>query len=177
MTSAGGAFYSTQDADSEGGEGKFYVWSEAEIDEVLGPELAEVFKYMYDVSPGGNWEGHNILNCPKTFEQNAKMLKLDAAELRKKLDEAKRKLYEVRAKRVWPGRDEKILTAWNALMLAAFAQAGAGFGQPRYNQAARKAADFILKHLRSSNGRLLRTADETGNAKLNAYLEDYAYLV
>src|SRR5205814_83818 len=86
-------------------------------------------------------------------------------------------LYEVRAKRVWPGRDEKILTAWNALMLAAFAQAGAVFEQPRYVEAARKAADFILKHLRSSNGRLLRTADETGNAKLNAYLEDYAYLV
>src|SRR6185369_7259405 len=132
MTSPGGAFYSTQDADSEGVEGKFYVWSEAEIDAVLGKELAEIFKYIYDVTPGGNWEHSNILNCPKTFEQNAKMLKLEPDELRKKLGEAKCKLYGTRAKRVWPGRDEKILTAWNAIMLAAFAQAGAVFEEPRY---------------------------------------------
>src|SRR5262249_42825737 len=165
------------DADSEGVEGKFYVWSEAEIDQVLGNDLAEVFKYVYDVSPGGNWEGHNILNCPKTFEQNAKMLKLEPDELRKKLGESKCKLYGVRAKRVWPGRDEKILTAWNAIMFSAFAQAGAVFDEPRYVDAARRAAEFILTKLRTPEGRLFRTADEHGNAKLNGYLEDYSYFI
>jgi uncharacterized protein YyaL (SSP411 family) len=177
MTSSAGAFYSTQDADSEGEEGKFYVWSEAEVDAVLGKELAEVFKYFYDVSPGGNWEHKNILNCPKTFEQNAKMLKLEPDELRKKLGEAKCKLYGTRAKRVWPGRDEKILTAWNAIMLAAFAQAGAVFEEPRYVDAAKSAAEFILTTLRRPDGRLLRTSDDKGNAKLNGYLEDYSYLI
>jgi uncharacterized protein len=177
MTSPGGAFYSTQDADSEGEEGKFYVWTEAEIVSVLGKDLAEVFNYVYDVSPGGNWEGHNILNCPKTLEQSGKMLKLTEAELRAKLASAKRKLYEVRAKRVWPGRDEKIVTAWNAIMLAAFAQSGAVLEEPRYIEAATRAAEFILTRLRTPDGRLLRTCGVDSPAKLNGYLEDYSYLV
>jgi uncharacterized protein YyaL (SSP411 family) len=177
MTSPPGAFYSTQDADSEGVEGKFYVWSEAEIVSVLGKELADIFNYVYDVTPGGNWEGHSILNCPKTLEQCAKMLKLPEAELREKLAVAKRKLYDVRAKRVWPGRDEKILTAWNAIMLSAFAQAGAVLEAPRYLEAATRAADFILTRLRTPNGRLHRTCGVDSPAKLNGYLEDYAYLV
>ncbi len=177
MTSPPGAFYSTQDADSEGVEGKFYVWSEAEIVSVLGTELAEIFNYVYDVSFGGNWEGHNILNCPKTLEQSAKMLKLEPAALREKLTIATRKLYEVRAMRVWQGRDEKILTAWNAIMLAAFAQAGAVLEVPRYLEAAVRAADFVLARLRTPAGRLLRTCGVNTPAKLNGYLEDYAYLV
>jgi uncharacterized protein len=176
MTAPPGAFYSTQDADSEGVEGKFYVWSEAEIVKVLGKELAEVFKYVYDVIPGGNWEGHNILNCPKTLAQAAKVLKTTSEELSAKLQPARQKLYEVRSKRVWPGRDEKILTGWNALMIAAFAQAGAVLEEPRFVEAAVRAGDFILKNLRTANGRLLRTCGVGQPAKIDAYLEDYAYL-
>ncbi|HEV3144722.1 MAG TPA: thioredoxin domain-containing protein [Gemmataceae bacterium] len=177
MTSKEGAFYSTQDADSEGVEGKFYVWSEAEVESVLGKDLAEAFNYVYDVSPGGNWEGHNILNCPKTLAQSAKLLKTTPEELSAKLQPARQKLYEVRSKRVWPGRDEKILTGWNALMIAAFAQAGAVLEEPRFTQVAERAADFILNNLRASNGHLLRTCGIGQPGKIDAYLEDYAYLV
>jgi uncharacterized protein YyaL (SSP411 family) len=177
MTAPTGGFYSTLDADSEGEEGKFYVWSEAEIDAVLGPELAEVFKAVYDVTPGGNWEGHNILNCPKTWEQNARLFNRSVEELKAQLNEARQKLSAHRAQRVGPGRDEKILTSWNALMLAAFAQAGAVLDEARYLEAARQAADFLLTHLRTSEGRLWHTADAQGNAKLPAYLDDYAYLI
>jgi uncharacterized protein YyaL (SSP411 family) len=177
MTSPAGGFYSTQDADSEGVEGKFYVWSEAEVVQVLGKDLAEVFSYCYDISPGGNWEGHNIPNSAKTLEQNARMLKMAPDELRARLDEARRKLYEVRCRRVWPGRDEKILTAWNGLMIAAFAQAGAVLEEPGYVAAAVKAADFLLANLRAPDGRLLRTCGIGVPAKLNAYLEDYANLI
>jgi uncharacterized protein YyaL (SSP411 family) len=177
MTSESGSFYSTQDADSEGQEGKFYVWGEAEIVSILGKETAETFNYVFDVTAAGNWEGTNILNCPKTLEQNSKMLRMDIASLRTTLADAKRKLYDARSKRIWPGRDEKILTSWNALAISAFAQAGALFEEPRYLNASERAAEFILKHLRTSNGRLLRTASADGNGKLNAYLEDYAYVV
>lgn len=177
MTAPTGGFYSTLDADSEGEEGKFYVWSEKEIDDILGPDLAETFKYVYDVSPGGNWEGHNILNCPKTLEQNARLLQRSAEELARQLQMAKSRLEAERAKRVRPGRDEKILTSWNALMIAALAQAGAVFDESLYIEAARRAADFLLTHLRTPQGRLWHTADERGRAKLPAYLDDYAYLV
>src|SRR5262245_18574006 len=122
MTSPDGPFYSTQDADSEGEEGKFFVWSAAEIEQVLGSDLAGVFNYVYGVTPEGNWEGHNILHRSKTYEQCARLLKIEEPELRRLLTEARGRLYEVRGHRVWPGRDEKVLTAWNGLMIAAFAQ-------------------------------------------------------
>ncbi|HLW68143.1 MAG TPA: thioredoxin domain-containing protein [Gemmataceae bacterium] len=176
MTAPPGAFYSTQDADSEGVEGKFYVWSEAEIVKILGKEQAEVFNYFYDVSPGGNWEGHNILNCPKSLVQAARLLKTTPEVLSDRLQLGRQKLYEVRGKRVWPGRDEKILTGWNALMIAGFAQAGAVLEEPRLIEAAKRAAEFVLKSLRTSDGRLLRTCGIGQAAKIDAYLEDYAYL-
>src|SRR5262249_33222702 len=109
MTSPDGPFYSTQDADSEGEEGKFYVWSAAEVEAVLAPELARVFGAVYDVSAEGNWEGYNILNRSRTYEQEARLLHLTEPELRARLHEAKTKLFEVRSRRVWPGRDEKTL--------------------------------------------------------------------
>src|SRR5579859_3842048 len=177
MTAPPGAFYSAQDADSEGVEGKFYIWSEKEIVDILGNELAETFNYVYDIAPGGNWEGHNIPNCPKTLEQDAKLLRTTPEELTAKLTEAKRKLYDQRSKRIWPGRDEKILTAWNALMISAFAQAGPLLDEPRYTAAAEKAADFLLTNLQAPDGRLLRTCGIGTPAKLNAYLEDYANLI
>jgi uncharacterized protein YyaL (SSP411 family) len=177
MTSPAGPFYSTQDADSEGEEGRFYVWSAQEIEQVLGPQLAEVFDYVYDVSPEGNWEGHNILHRAKTDDQDARLLKTPEPDLRQILEEARRKLSDVRSQRVWPGRDEKVLTAWNALMITAFAQAGAVLETPAYVEAASRAADFLLTRMRSTDGRLLRTASAGSAAKLNAYLEDYAFLI
>lgn len=174
MTSEPGAFYSTQDADSEGEEGKFYVWSEKEIRDVLGTELGDFACRVWDVTEGGNFEGHNILFRSRPDEKDAERLNLPLDEFRTKLAEAKRKLYEVRAGRIWPGRDEKILTAWNGLMISAFAQAGAALGEAQYTQAARRAADYILQHLRTADGRLFRTTGVGQPAKLNGYLEDYA---
>jgi uncharacterized protein YyaL (SSP411 family) len=177
MTDPAGPFYSTQDADSEGIEGKFYVWTEREIVEVLGEELARVVTDVYDVGAGGNWEGHNILHRSKTDDQDARLLRLDVDELRSKLAEGRRKLYEVRSKRIWPGRDEKVLTSWNGLMIAAFAKAGAVLDRPEYTVAAVRAADYILTHMRSPDGRLFRTTAIGAAPKIDAYLEDYACLM
>src|SRR2546430_1164909 len=101
MTSPEGPFYSTQDADSEGEEGKFYVWSAEEIEQVLGKERAELFTYVYDVSSEGNWEGHNILHRHRAMEQDARLLRLPEPTLRRVLEEAKRELFDVRSRRVW----------------------------------------------------------------------------
>ncbi|MEX1095278.1 MAG: thioredoxin domain-containing protein [Planctomycetales bacterium] len=176
MTSPEGGFYSTQDADSEGVEGKFFVWSEAEIAEHLGPDDARVVNYCYDVTAQGNWEGHNILNRPKTHAQAANVLGLDEAELSRILDRCRRKLYEVRAQRVHPGRDEKILVSWNGLMIAAMAQGAAVLDDERFAQAACSAADFILDHVRDERGDL-RHSYKDGRARFNAYLDDYACLI
>jgi uncharacterized protein YyaL (SSP411 family) len=176
MTAEGGAFFSTQDADSEGEEGKFYVWSEKEILNVLGPELGNLACRVWQVTERGNFEGHNILHRLKTDEQDARVLGLSLEDFRAKLMEAKRRLLEVRSKRVWPGRDEKILTAWNGLMIAALAQAGAAFGEGKFTNHARTAAEYVLKNLRSADGRLFRTAGVGQAPKLNGYLEDYAFL-
>src|SRR5581483_2490093 len=108
MTGADGAFFSTQDADSEGDEGKFYVWSAAEIENVLGQDASALFASVYDITPEGNWEGHNILNRGRMFDEEARLLRLPEDELRRRLQASKKKLYEVRSKRVWPGRDEKV---------------------------------------------------------------------
>jgi uncharacterized protein YyaL (SSP411 family) len=177
MTSPDGPFYSTQDADSEGEEGKFFVWSAAEIEQVLGSDLAGVFNYVYGVTPEGNWEGHNILHRNKTYEQCARLLKIDEPELRGVLNEARGRLYEVRGRRVWPGRDEKVLTAWNGLMISAFAQAAQALDDLAHAKAAVRAADFVLKTMRMPDGRLYRTWSSGSAPKLNGYLEDYAYLL
>src|SRR5439155_22676483 len=144
---------------------------------VLGNELAEVFNYVYGVSRPGNWEGHNILNRAKTDEQDARLLKTSVEDLRTKLAEAKKKLYAVRSRRVWPGRDEKFLTAWNGMMIIAFAKAGAVLEREDYTRAAEKAGSFILKTMRGHDGRLFRTAGAGTPPKLNAYLEDYAFAI
>jgi uncharacterized protein len=176
MTDPTGAFYSTLDADSEGEEGKFYVWTRAEVDSVLGPD-ADLFCRVYDISPGGNWEGHNIPNRPQTWDALVGPLGLSVPELKQRCETAGARLYVVRSRRVWPGRDEKILTAWNGLMIAAFAQAGAAFGDQRLTGYAQRSAEFVLKHLRRPDGRLLRTCAVGQPAKLDAYLEDYSFLI
>src|SRR5262249_24767108 len=167
MTSPDGPFYSTQDADSEGEEGKFFVWSAAETEGVLGSDLASVFNYVYGVTPEGNWEGHNILHRSKTYEQCARLMKIEEPELRRILNEAKGRLYEVRGHRVWPGRDEKVLTAWNGLMIAAFAQAAQALDDPAHAKAAVQAADFVLKTMRMPDGRLYRTWSAGSDPKPN----------
>jgi uncharacterized protein YyaL (SSP411 family) len=177
MTSQEGAFYSTQDADSEGEEGKFYVWTNEEIESILGKQEAEVFNYVYDVTREGNWEDRNILHRAKTFDQDARLLGISPDELRRRIEEAKAKLYTARARRPWPGRDEKILTSWNGLMIDAFAQAAAALDRPAYAAVAERAARFIVERMRSSEGRLFRTYSPCAGATLNAYLEDYAFLL
>jgi uncharacterized protein YyaL (SSP411 family) len=178
MASSQGPFYSTLDADSEGEEGKFYIWTQAEIEEILGAEDAALFGDVYGVEPEGNWEhGNNILHRVKTFAQYARLRGLDEAELRARLERCRQKLFEARSQRVRPGLDDKALTAWNGLMIGALAQAGAVFERPEYLAAATRAADFLLRDVRTPEGRLLHTWSAGSEAKLNAYLDDYAYLL
>jgi uncharacterized protein YyaL (SSP411 family) len=157
-----GGFYSTQDADSEGHEGKFFVWDFAEIRDALGETAADQFCDYYNITESGNFEGKNIPNVTRSLE------------LQDSLSESKQILFELREKRIKPDRDEKILTAWNALMMASFAEAGVVLNRPDYTEAARRNAEFVLANLRK-DGRLLRTWKD-GRAKFNAYLEDYAFL-
>lgn len=167
-----GGFYSTQDADSEGAEGKFFVWTPSEVEEILDERDAQIFNFYYDVSEDGNFEEKNILNVNYTIESTAEALKISEAELEETLERGRKRLFAEREKRVKPFRDEKILTAWNGLMTATFAEAGAILESADYLEIARRNADFILENLQS-DGYLLRTYKD-GRAKLNAYLEDYA---
>jgi uncharacterized protein YyaL (SSP411 family) len=173
MTHPDGGFYSTQDADSEGVEGKFFVWSEAEILSILGPDSGRTFCVCYDVSTHGNWEETNILNRRKTHADAAQELNIAEDNLEKLLADGRQKLFAVRSKRVWPGRDEKILTSWNGLMLSAIAQAAQVLAEPRYAEAARRAADFLLHTLKQPDDHLWHTFKD-GRARLNGYLDDYA---
>ncbi|MCC7084753.1 MAG: thioredoxin domain-containing protein [Pirellulales bacterium] len=175
LTDPAGGFYSTEDADSEGEEGKFYVWNPAEIAEVLGDETAEDFCYVYDVTGSGNFEGQNILNMPKPLDVCAKVRHKLFEQFRAEMHTARTKLLEVRDQRVRPGRDDKVLVAWNGLMINALAGAAGVLGEPNYLGAAVKAAEFILREMRRPDGRLLHTW-RAGQAKFDAYLDDYAAL-
>ncbi len=176
MTDGLGGFYSTEDADSEGVEGKFYVWSMDEIINVLGKETGDRFCKMYGVSQYGNFEGYNILNMSKSYQQFADLYGIDKEALRNEMREARRKLLEVRDRRVRPGKDDKILVSWNALAISAFARAAVILSEPRYGRAATGAANFIFEHMRRPDGRLLHTWRQ-GTAKLDAYLDDYSFLI
>jgi uncharacterized protein YyaL (SSP411 family) len=176
MTAPEGAFFSTQDADSEGEEGKFYVWTLKEIEDLLGKEEADVFAYVHDITAEGNWEDRNILHRSKTLDQDARLLGLQLEELERGLARLRAKLYEARCRRVRPGRDEKILTSWNALMIEALAQAAQALDIPEYAEMAKRAARFIIDHMRSPEGGLHRTGISATNS-LTGYLEDYAFLI
>ncbi|RPH44340.1 MAG: thioredoxin domain-containing protein [Planctomycetota bacterium] len=165
MTSKEGGFYSAEDADSEGIEGKFYVWNPAQVAEVLGKD-ADRFMKAFDVTPRGNWEPHEE-SIPKKQSVLRVVEDGDFADLKKKM-------FEARSKRIRPHLDDKVLTSWNALMISAMAQAGAALGEPKYRDAAVRAATFLLG-THKKDGKLLRTS-RLGEAKLDAYLEDYAYL-
>ncbi len=176
MTDPSGAYYSTEDADSEGVEGKYYVWSLAEIAQVLGEERAELFCQCYDVTEAGNFEESNILNLPKSLAQFANLHQLDESELRQRLAEDRAQLLQFRAERVPPGLDDKVLLSWNGLMIAAMVQGYRAVGDERYLASARDAVVFIRSSMRQSNGRLWHTWRQ-GTATLAAYLDDYGCLI
>ena len=163
LTHPGGGFYSAEDADSEGEEGKFYVWSADEIDSVLGPGGGAVFRKNYDVTALGNWEDTNILHT-----ERLDLLRDPDMIL------ARRELLDVRATRIRPHLDDKIVVAWNGYMIEALARAGFAFDEPRHLEAARRAEAFVHGHL-YRDGRLLRHYRE-GAAGVAGYLEDYAYM-
>ena len=193
MLDPAGGFYSSQDADSEGEEGKFFVWTPEEIVKVLGEEEGRLFNTYYDVTADGNFEGKNILNIefgarlPESGDPNkASEMSVNEAAIdgHTRFANSRKKLFEAREKRIKPFRDEKVLTAWNGLMLAAFAEAAAILGDTKYLEIARRNADFFLDNMierqaddggRGRTTRLLRTWKD-GRAKLNGYIEDYANL-
>jgi uncharacterized protein YyaL (SSP411 family) len=175
MTDRSGGFYSTQDADSEGEEGKFFVWTPAEVAALLGEDDARLFCRYFDVSQYGNFEGHSILHVEEDVDVIARFMRVTPERMNEAIERGKRVLFEAREKRVKPYRDEKILTAWNGLMLRSFAEAARALDRSDYLEVAVRNADFLLTHLRR-DGRLLRTRKD-GQSKLNAYLEDYAYVI
>jgi uncharacterized protein YyaL (SSP411 family) len=170
-----GGYYSATDADSEGVEGKFFVWEPHEIEELLGPEDAERFCAYYDVTPQGNWEGLNVLRVQRSHELVAAELGISVAELKASLQRAVPILYEARSQRVPPLLDDKLLVAWNGLMIDALATAARVFPERGYAESAARAATFLLGRLARPDGGLYRTW-RAEKAHLSAYLEDYAYL-
>jgi uncharacterized protein YyaL (SSP411 family) len=174
MTSPTGGFYSTQDADSEGEEGKFFTWTLSEIEQALPQEDASLFIRYYGVTQRGNFEGKNILYVARDAQQLADEAKMSLADLQAALQRSRATLFQRREQRVKPGRDEKVLTAWNGLMLRSFAEAARYLQRPDYLQVASKNAAFLLQELRK-DGRLLRSYKD-GQARVNGYLEDYACL-
>ena len=170
-----GAFYSTQDADSEGEEGKFFVWTPQEVAAALAdPQMARLVSRYWDVSAQGNFEGKNILHVIHSATAVAQAEGVSAEALPILLTAARARLFVAREPRVHPARDEKTLTAWNGLMLRAFAEAGRALDRQDYIAVATKNAEFVLSTLRRDDGRLLRTYKE-GRVKLDAFLEDYAF--
>lgn len=179
MTSPEGGFYATQDADSEGEEGKFYVWRPSEIAQVLDADDAALFNAVYGVNEEGNFEeggpGATVLAVQRSVAEVASARSMSQEEAERRLAEARMALSAARSRRVWPGIDDKIVTSWNGLMLRAFAEAATAFDSETYAEVAINNAAFILDRLRDDNGRLLRTY-RGGRAHVPAYLEDYAAL-
>jgi uncharacterized protein YyaL (SSP411 family) len=150
------------------------VWSADEIRELLGPEAAEWFSEYYDVTPEGNWEGHSILNTPRPIATVAAELGVDSREIEKSLAESRKTLYDARKKRIPPLTDDKVLVAWNGLMIASMAEGARVLRKPGYLESAERAARFIAGAMKRPDGGLFRTS-RAGKAHLDAYLEDYAF--
>ncbi len=182
MTAPEGGFYSTTDADSEGEEGKFFVWTIAEIEDILQaikddvPDAANIAVEYWGMTNGGNFEGYNILFVPNDPVIVAKRLGLTVDELHAKLTLIKDRLYAARTQRAHPGLDDKIITSWNGLMLASLAEAARVLGRDDYLTAAERAGTFLLEQMQTPEHRLYRTYKD-GRARLNGYLEDYANLI
>jgi uncharacterized protein YyaL (SSP411 family) len=175
MADESGAFYSTQDADSEGVEGKFFVWDKEEVESLLGPEDARLFCAYYDVTEGGNFEERNILNIPKSADEVAREQNVTHERLAEAVERGRGILFTERERRVKPGRDEKVITAWNGLMLEAYAEAAAVLGRDDYRETAERNAEFIFQTL-VFDGLLLHVYKD-GRAKHVGFLDDYSYVV
>ena len=171
MQHAEGGFFSSQDADSEGVEGKFFVWGWDELVALVGPAVATCF----GATPNGNWEGTNVLWRPRAIADVAAEQGLTADELAAEMEDARRMLFEIREGRVHPATDDKVLTAWNALAIGALAEAGRVFDEPAYVQEAVRCAEFVLTHLRDERGRLLRSW-RNGTAGRPGFADDYAIM-
>ncbi len=171
MASTEGGFYSAEDADSEGEEGKFYLWSTEEIREALQEEEAKLFCKYYDISLKGNFEGKNIPNLI-----GIDLTELEDPQLANKLEEIKQKLFKFREKRIHPHKDDKILTSWNGLMIAALAIGARELGENKYLEAAKKAVEFIFEKLQNDEGRLLARYRD-GDSAFLGYIDDYAFFI
>jgi len=184
MTAAEGGFYSAEDADSKGEEGKFYVWTEQEIRKVLRDEDADLIVKVFNVESGGNYTdqatrektGASILHFREPIKDVSASLRMTERELEARLEPAAQTLFAEREKRVHPHKDDKILTDWNGLMIAALAKGARAFGEPEYTEAARRAADFILREMRKTDGRLLHRF-RNGEAAIQANVDDYAFMI
>lgn len=184
MTSPEGGFYSAEDADSEGVEGKFYVWSQEEIKKILDKEDADIFIKFSGISQEENFfdeaskekTGDNIVHTKNTLVDIADELKLSETELESRMENARKKLFEYRKKRIHPLKDDKILTDWNGLMIAAFAKAARVLGNNKYLVSAAKASEFILTEMKNKDGKLLHRFRE-GDKSITANLDDYAFMI
>jgi uncharacterized protein YyaL (SSP411 family) len=175
MTSNDGAFYSSQDADSEGEEGKYYLWSYQELKRILDNEIFEIFTDRFGVTQGGNFEGRNILNKYTSIERLADRYSKNPEWISEKLESSLEQLYEIRLKRIKPGTDEKVLTSWNGLMISGFVSGYKVTGNSSYLESAQNAVSFIENNLRNNGGRLNRVFNKV--SKISGYLDDYAFYV
>jgi hypothetical protein len=176
MSDPAGGFHCSEDADSEGVEGKYYVWTPGEVRQLIGAERAERFCRVYDISEGGNFEGQSIPRLPRSLDHWAAQFAISRETLEVQLREDRQQLRQARDQRVHPGRDDKVLAAWNALAIQALAIGGAVLDQPCYIAASERAAEFLCSHMTRQDGRLLH-AYRQGRAHLDGYLDDYAYTV
>ena len=176
MTSAKGGFFSTQDADSEGEEGKFFVWSPEEVAAVVGDEDAQIVCAYFDVTENGNFEGRNILNIPEDAESVAHSLGMETSRLEQTVERCRVALREAREHRVAPGRDDKIQVNWNGLMISGLTWGARVLGHTRFSDAACEAATFVLGNMRQDDGRLWHS-HMAGCGRFNAYHDDYACFV
>jgi uncharacterized protein YyaL (SSP411 family) len=182
MTHPAGGFYSSLDADSEGEEGRFYLWTMDEIESLLGHDDARLANLAYGLYDGPNFEGRNILHRPRALDRVAATAGVELEDLNSALARTKSTLLAARAARVWPGRDDKVLASWNGLMLAGLAEAARVFGREDWRAAAVRNADFLVGQLRDPGGRLLHSwkaagAGDAGEARIPGFLEDYAFLL
>jgi uncharacterized protein YyaL (SSP411 family) len=184
MTDPEGGFYSGEDADSEGVEGKFYVWTEQEVRQALDEKAGDIFIKVYNVERDGNFRdeatqektGTNILHLKKSLKETAQELKMSYDDLISTVKDSQQKIFSLRQKRVHPHKDDKILVDWNGLMIAALARGARTFGNPDYAESAAKAIDFILKKVTTPKGRLLHRYRD-GEAAINAHIDDYAFFI
>lgn len=184
MTAPEGGFYSAEDADSEGKEGKFYLWTYGEIRQVLTTEEADMVVRVFNIEGDGNFveqatgrtTGSNILHLTKSLEELASYLKMSEQDLQQRLEGIRQKLFAYREERIHPQKDDKILTDWNGLMVAALAKGAQVFDEPQYARAAERAVDFILENMRTPDGRLLHRHRD-GQGALPSHVDDYAFLI